>query len=94
LAISIQKWLDHEWMPQTIHEQLGEAAKASYIACRLRGDDDVGTILLQVADDLSETWALYDKDAFINAWDVANYVSDYLIRTSGNEGCQCSAVIH
>jgi hypothetical protein len=94
MAASIQRWLDQEWMPQTIHLQMGESAKQSYVKCRLRGDDDVATILIQVADDLTAEWKKYDKDAFVNAWDVANYVSDYLTRQSGNEACECSSQVY
>ena len=49
----------------------------------------------QVAEDLTAVWyEKYDADAFVNAWDVANYVSDYLTSEAGNESCECSAKIH
>ena len=60
---------------------------------REEGKDDVMDIMMQVADDLNKNWKLYDTDAFVNAWDIGNYVADYLTRRSGNEGCECSSQI-
>ena len=96
LGASVQRWLDAEWMPQEIHTQIGDSCGRSYIVCRRdRRTDDIMTIMTQVADDLTEVWnEKYDQDAFVNAWDVANYVSDYLTKQAGNESCECSANIH
>ena len=94
LATSVAKWLDAEWMPQDIHVQMGLSAKKSYMICRQEGDGEVMSIMMRIASDLEAEWAMYDKDAFVNAWDVANYVSDYLTKKSGSEGCECSSQIY
>ena len=96
LGASVQRWLDAEWMPQEIHAQIGESCAASYVICRRdKNTDDIMTIMTQVADDLTKVWfEKYDADAFVNAWDVSNYVSDYLTNVSGNEGCECSTPVH
>lgn len=97
LGTSVQRWLDAEWLPQATHALIGAQCAASYVTCRSSGDGagDVMTIMTQTADDLTQDWAkLYDAEAFVNAWDVANYVSDYLTAQSGNEGCECSATIY
>lgn len=106
---SVARWLDAEWMPQDIHAQIGQSCAASYVKARTTAatsssiatstttasTDDMMTIMTIVAEDLMVDWnEKYEADAFVNAWDVANYVSDYLTRTSGNEGCECSAEIH
>ena len=94
LGASVQRWLDAEWMPQDIHAQIGTSCAATYVACRTH-TDDIMTIMTQIADDLSQDWyEKYDQDAFVNAWDIANYVSDYLVKQAGNESCECSAEIH
>jgi len=31
--------------------------------------------MMSVAGDLEANWAEYDDDAFVNAWDIGNYVS-------------------
>lgn len=43
--------------------------------------------------DLFERWSEYNADAFVNAWDIGNYVADYLIQKSGGETCACSAKV-
>uniref|UniRef100_A0A7S1UWE5 Uncharacterized protein n=1 Tax=Grammatophora oceanica TaxID=210454 RepID=A0A7S1UWE5_9STRA len=94
LSESIVKWLDAEWIPQDVHVKMGESAKKSYIGCRSSGESELMSIMTQVADDLTSKWSEYDADAFVNAWDIANYVSDYLTERSGTEGCECNSKIY
>lgn len=94
MAESIVRWLDDEWMPQEVHVRMAESAKKSYVSCREEGEDDVMDILMAISTDLDLNWAEYDADAFVNAWDIGNYASDYLINRSGSEGCECSSPIH
>ena len=93
MARSVAAWLDAEWMPQEVHVKMGKSVKRTYISCRNRGMDDVAEIMTQVTDDLYERWSEYNADAFVNAWDVGNYVADYLIEKSGSETCGCSTAI-
>jgi hypothetical protein len=94
LAGSVQRWLDAEWMPQDVHVKIGESCKVSYMNCRKEGEADLMSIMMQIADDLQEDWNLYDKDAFVNAYDISNYVSDYFTAKSGVEGCECLSKIY
>jgi hypothetical protein len=110
IASSVQRMLDTEWMPQTIHLKMGQQVKQSYIKVRTTtnknnsngnsndddDDDMIMTIMTTVADDLIANWKEYDQDAFVNAWDVANYVSDYLTtKVNGNDAaCGCSSKIY
>uniref|UniRef100_A0A7S3V4C1 Uncharacterized protein n=1 Tax=Chaetoceros debilis TaxID=122233 RepID=A0A7S3V4C1_9STRA len=93
LKLSIQGWLDIEWMPQEVHTQMGESAKQTYIRCREAGEDDIASIMTDITDDLFANWAKYDKDAFVNAWDIGNYVADYLHQRLGVEECSCHATV-
>mmetsp|Transcript_6770 Transcript_6770/g.11034 ORF Transcript_6770/g.11034 Transcript_6770/m.11034 type:complete len:178 (-) Transcript_6770:1444-1977(-) len=90
---SLAAWLDEEWLPQEIHVKMGISVKNTYVQCRTKGVDDVAEIMTQVTDDLFENWAEYNADAFVNAWDLGNYVADYLIAKSGSETCGCSTKI-
>lgn len=95
LAGSVQRWLDAEWMPQDCHRAIGEACGATYVRCRIaEGETDLAAVMLAVADALAGDWTEAYDDAFVNAWDVANYVSDYLTKELGVEGCECSARIY
>lgn len=82
-----------QWMPQQVHLDMGMSAKQSYINARGAGEEDIMSIMVRVANDLESNWKQYDKDAFVNAWDVANYVSDYLSNRLGLEECGCSVQI-
>lgn len=93
MANSIIAWLDSEWIPQEVHIQMANSAKKSYMNCRESNTSDVMDIMMQISNDLDENWAKYNDDAFINAWDIGNYCSDYLIKKSGYEGCECSPEI-
>ena len=94
MALSLAGWLDQEWMPQQVHKDMAESAKQSYIKCRLAGENDIMSVMYQVGQDLESNWKQYDDDgSFVNAWDVSNYVSDYLNDRTGNESCECSAQI-
>ena len=47
-----------------------------------------------IVDDLVENWNQYDKDAFVNAWDIGNYASDYLHQQIGPvDTCGCAVNI-
>jgi hypothetical protein len=91
---SVQRWLDAEWIPQEVHERMAESCKRSYCACRASGQTDLMGIMIAVAEDLEKSWREYDADAFVNAWDVGNYVSDFLTAQTGIEGCECSNRIY
>jgi hypothetical protein len=93
MAKSVAAWLDAEWMPQEIHVKMGLSVKNSYVSCRDKDVEDVAQIMTQVTDDLYDRWSEYNADAFVNAWDVGNYVADYLIAKSGSETCGCSTKI-
>jgi len=94
LSGSVQRWLDFEWMPQELHHKFGESCKASYIRCREAGTDDMMAILTTIVDDLNERWDEYNAEAFVNAWDIGNYATDFLTSKLDIDGCQCTSAIH
>lgn len=93
MKASIAGWLDIEWMPQEIHQQMGQSAKLTYIRERESGENEIMSIMTEVVEDLVKDWAKYDKDAFVNAWDIGNYVADYLHTRLGVDECGCHAAI-
>lgn len=94
LADSLQRMLDTEWMPQEVHARMAASVKQSYVNCRESGEADLMAIMTTTADDLMEKWNEYDKDAFVNAWDISNYVSDFLTSKTGVQGCECTQKIY
>jgi hypothetical protein len=52
-------------------------------------------IMMTIVNDMEPSWnALYERDAFCNAFDIANYVADYLTQRAGLETCSCSHRIY
>mmetsp|Transcript_2471 Transcript_2471/g.3639 ORF Transcript_2471/g.3639 Transcript_2471/m.3639 type:complete len:177 (+) Transcript_2471:61-591(+) len=97
IATSVTAWLDAEWIPQQVHIDMAESVKKSYVRGRMAGEEQIMEIMMRVQEELSENWMeKYDADAFVNAWDVANYVSDYLSTKAlqGEEGCGCTSEIY
>jgi hypothetical protein len=91
MALSIAQFLDQEWMPQEVHVRMADCAKKSYVSCREAGETDVMSIMTSVSESLEKRWKEFDDDAFVSAWDVGNYVADYLTKRAGIEGCSCSS---
>ena len=93
IATSIAGWLDMEWCPQEVHRAIAEDVKKTYVRARQDGDDCVSSLMHEVAESLQSNWSEYDKDAFVNAYDVANYFSDFLSIRAGEfdfyNGCAC-----
>jgi hypothetical protein len=53
------------------------------------------SLMTLVVDDLVKNWDKFDKDAFVNAWDIGNYVSDYLHhRIDPSTSCGCTINIY
>jgi len=93
LSSSIEGWLNQEWVAQEVHRKMGESAKQSYISARNEGENEIMSVMLKVSEDLEANWTEFDDDAYVNAWDVGNYVADYLRDRLGGERCECSAEI-
>lgn len=94
LADSLQRMLDTEWMPQEVHMRMAASVKTSYVECREAGEADLMAIMTATADDLTAKWKEYDKDAFVNAWDISNYVSDFFASKIGGQSCECTQKIY
>jgi hypothetical protein len=63
----ISTWLDEEWTPLDVHQQLGEAAGAAYVTCRQQGDDDMSSLVLGLSNELL---AFNYRETFVNAFEV------------------------
>lgn len=94
MADSIIRWLDDEWMLLECHRKIATRAKETYVKSREAGDTDIMSIMMAISSDLDENWSnkeLVDgPESFVNAWDIGNYIADYLTQRAGIEGCACS----
>ena len=101
MAESIAAWLDQEWMPQEVHYKAGLCAKEALLKTIESKEQsshvEISEVMMAIADALNEKWNLPEygfADAmFVNAWDIGNYASDYLIQKMNIESCACSTAI-
>lgn len=87
LRTAIARWLDEEYIVQPVHAAIGRQVEDIYLRERRSGVTDLGEMLMQVGASLEQ----FDMDnAFVNAWDVANRVADFLIVRMDRELCECA----
>ena len=84
LAGMLKLWLDDEWSLQEPHAALGLAAATKCTEMRLDGCEEMGTLVMGVAQELIS----FDfSDTFVNAFEVANKCSEILMMREGYEVC-------
>jgi hypothetical protein len=90
LASQITKWLDVEWIAQPVHMRIGAGCAQIYKKGRVEGIVDLGEMLIEMGTGLEQV-DFDDKtgDAYVNAWDVANKVSDLLMLRMDRDLCAC-----
>eukprot|EP00878_Enallax_costatus_P007345 GHUV01007692.1.p1 GENE.GHUV01007692.1~~GHUV01007692.1.p1 ORF type:complete len:188 (+),score=26.95 GHUV01007692.1:216-779(+) len=84
IAGMIALWLNEEWTPLEVHQQLGKAAGNAYVKCRQQGDDDMSSLVLGLSNELL---AFNYRDTFTSAFEVANKVVEMLMMRSGVDVC-------
>ncbi|WIA18077.1 hypothetical protein OEZ85_009558 [Tetradesmus obliquus] len=84
IAGMIATWLDDEWTPLEVHQQLGAAAGAAYVKCRQEGIDDMSSLVLGLS---SELLAFNYRETFVNAFEVGNKVVEMLMMREGVDVC-------
>lgn len=62
--------MDAEWIPRTIHAEIGACAARTLQQQRSSGVTDVASLLFTIAEDLQKEIDFHDSD--VNNWDVAN----------------------
>lgn len=87
LKESITRWLDLEYIPQECHTRIGDRVSQIYCDRRIQGITDLGELMMDVGTSLES----FDMEkAFVNPWDVANKVADFLMFRMNRELCDCS----
>jgi len=89
MADAVCLWLDDEYIPQQCHRDIGDSTASFY--CSLRNEDgvnDLSSIVLAVGSHLESQPEIFD-DAFVGPFDIANKLSELLLRRMGREICDC-----
>lgn len=76
LNSSISSWLNEEYITLPVHYEIGIEVSKCFTSYRNQGIIDLGDMLINIGTHLES----FDfKDAFVNAWDIANKSSELLM---------------
>lgn len=88
LSAAVQEWLDLEWIPQEVHQEIGSKVGEIYVQSREEKDyNDLTSVMMAIGNGLE---SVDMKDAFVGPWDVANAASDFLMERLGRETVPCA----
>ena len=88
LRTSVVSYLDREFIEQDVHQVIGSRVEELYVQGRREGVKDLGEMLMLVGTRLTDKTDI--SKSFLNEWDIANLVSDFLMVKLGRELCDCT----
>ncbi|MGB8702984.1 MAG: hypothetical protein WCD18_26510 [Thermosynechococcaceae cyanobacterium] len=74
---ALRQWLDEEFLPESVNDDIAQRAASVYRRQRMEGEDDVGSLLMAI---LTEMQAFDFSKSFYSEFAVANAVSDLLLK--------------
>ena len=94
LKAAVQENLNSEWYEHSSHELIGEACCDLYKSMRPT-ESSLSSLMLSMGSSLESMGGMdgtgvFDG-SFVNAWDVANLVSDYFMKRIGADTSSCNA---
>jgi hypothetical protein len=84
LQKALHQWLDREFIPEAINEQIARRASQIFVRQRLEGEDDLGSLVIAI---VTEMQAFDFRESFYSEFAIANAVSDLILDSLGIERC-------
>ncbi|NES01648.1 MAG: hypothetical protein F6K22_01680 [Okeania sp. SIO2F4] len=84
LKISLHKWLDQEFIPEKVNEDIANRAAQIFVRHRMEGENDLGSLVIAI---ITEMQAFDFSQSFYGEFAIANAVSDLLLDSLGIERC-------
>jgi len=84
LKSTLQKWLDEEFIPETVNQQIAQRASQIYVRQRMEGENDLGSLVIAI---VTEMQAFDFRESFYSEFAIANAVSDLLLDSLGIDRC-------
>ena len=84
LQNTLHNWLDREFIPEPVNQEIARRAAQIYIRHRMEGENDVGSLTLAI---VTEMQAFDFSKSFYGEFAVANAVSDLLLESLGIDRC-------
>jgi hypothetical protein len=80
----LHQWLDREFIPEAINEQIARRAAQIFVRQRLEGENDLGSLVIAI---VTEMQAFDFRESFYSEFAIANAVSDLILDSLGIERC-------
>ncbi|MDX2098505.1 MAG: hypothetical protein SFW36_12075 [Leptolyngbyaceae cyanobacterium bins.59] len=84
LQKALLTWLDREFVPEAINQQIAQQATQVFVRQRMEGENDVGSLVMAI---LTEMQSFDFSQSFFSEFAVANAVSDLLLESLGVDRC-------
>lgn len=80
LQAALHEWLNGQFIPEAVNQEIAARAAQVYVRQRLEGEDDLGGIVLAIVLEMKS----FDfSESFFGEFPVANAVSDLLLKRLG-----------
>lgn len=86
LQLSLQQWLDREFIPEEINSTIARRAAQIYTRQRMEGEDDLGSLVVAI---ITEMQAFNFQESFFGEFTVANAVSELILDSLGIDNRCC-----
>lgn len=78
------RWLDEEFLPEQVNQQIAQRAAQIFMRQRMEGEDDLGSLVIAI---VTEMQAFDFSKSFYGEFAIANAVSDLLLDSLGIDRC-------
>ncbi len=80
----LQRWLDQEFIPEPVNQQIAQRAAQIFARQRMEGEDDLGALVIAI---VTEMQAFDFSKSFYGEFAIANAVSELLLDSLGIDHC-------
>jgi len=84
LNAALHHWLDREFIPERVNQQIAQRASQIYARQRMEGENDLGSLVIAI---VTEMQAFDFSNSFYSEFAIANAVSDLLLDSLGIDRC-------
>lgn len=84
LQNALHQWLDREFIPEPVNEQIAQRAAQIFVRQRMEGENDLGALTIAI---VTEMQGFDFSKSFYGEFAIANAVSDLLLDSLGIDRC-------
>lgn len=84
LRVRLHQWLNDEFIPETVNEQIAKQAAQVFVRQRLEGENDLGALTISI---VTEMQGFDFSQSFYSEFAIANAISDLLLESLGIDTC-------